>query len=334
MADFGIFRGFSENLFGDKSFAGQTPNSVGKTKDDFFNYLLDDHSNNVVGAWSNRLISSSYSGPLINIRRDSDYTEQDFYGTQYGLDINEIETFLNGSNGYVTIWYDQSGNGINLMQLVYSNQPRIAQSGVVNVNSEGNVYFTCFSNNSYMYNYTGVDIVGNAGHSVFCVMRQTTQQNTSVSDLAYFAYGAPGTGTCVRMVMEQPSQSGYGAGYRINAGNQLSDSSYVDNSLFYSYNLNYKSGINGTSPSDAPFYINGEVPNFISNAYSTSINMVKNTVYLNAGIGTSSNPGIYPANTDWGEVIMYNTDLDSTNENFEIINKQRNYWQFGAAYYI
>jgi hypothetical protein len=48
------------------------------------------------------------------------------------LDTSALTTFCSGTNGFVTTWYDQSGNGKNAVQTTAANQPKIVTSGVVN----------------------------------------------------------------------------------------------------------------------------------------------------------------------------------------------------------
>jgi len=86
-----------------------------------------------VTAFSLRLLSSSYAGKAIQVRRDSDNTTQDIGFTTNGdLDTAALKTFVGSGNGYVSIWYDQSGNGINATQTTAANQPQIMSSGVIN----------------------------------------------------------------------------------------------------------------------------------------------------------------------------------------------------------
>jgi hypothetical protein len=66
------------------------------------------------------------------VRRSSDNTEQDIGFTALGeLDTTALTTFCSGTNGFVTTWYDQSGNGRNLTQAVAIAQPQIVSSGSV-----------------------------------------------------------------------------------------------------------------------------------------------------------------------------------------------------------
>ena len=67
----------------------------------------------------------------IRVRRSSDNAQQDigFIGNE--LDTTSLLSFCGAGNGFVTTWYDQSGNGYNATQPTQANQPQIVSSGVV-----------------------------------------------------------------------------------------------------------------------------------------------------------------------------------------------------------
>jgi hypothetical protein len=74
------------------------------------------------------------------VRRSSDNTEQDFYGSVNGeLNTTAISTFCGAGNGFITRWYDQSGNNNNAGQATALNQPQIYFSGSF-VYRSGKVY--------------------------------------------------------------------------------------------------------------------------------------------------------------------------------------------------
>jgi hypothetical protein len=107
--------GIGLGLFGGSSFSG----------------LLDAYPNASV-AYSLRLLRGAYTGSAVRVRRSSDNTEQDIGFTALGeLDTTALTTFCSGTNGFVTTWYDQSGNGRNLTQAVAIAQPQIVSSGSV-----------------------------------------------------------------------------------------------------------------------------------------------------------------------------------------------------------
>lgn len=84
------------------------------------------------GAYAAFRVSSSYTGPTINVRRSSDNATSDFYADpygQFGTAVNgtgtTIESWLGTSIGYVATWYDQSGKGNHATQSTTSQQPII-----------------------------------------------------------------------------------------------------------------------------------------------------------------------------------------------------------------
>ncbi|HLZ87485.1 MAG TPA: arabinofuranosidase catalytic domain-containing protein, partial [Puia sp.] len=93
-------------------------------------------------AFSLRQLSSAYTGKAIQVRRSSDNASQDIGFTATGnLDTAALKTFVGSGNGYVSIWYDQSGNGYNATQTTVANQPVIMSGGVINRdNGQPSVY--------------------------------------------------------------------------------------------------------------------------------------------------------------------------------------------------
>jgi len=68
-------------------------------------------------AYSVRKLRTAYTGSAIRVRRSSDNTEQNIGFTALGnLDDSALTTFCSGTNGFVTTWYDQSGNANNAVQ--------------------------------------------------------------------------------------------------------------------------------------------------------------------------------------------------------------------------
>jgi hypothetical protein len=109
--------------------------------------LLDLYPNATV-AYSVRRLSSTYTGNLIRVRRSSDNTEQDIgYDSTNVLDTAALLAFVGAGNGFITTWYDQSGNANNAAQTAVLNQPQIVSSGsLLTVNSKP--CFTLSINNS------------------------------------------------------------------------------------------------------------------------------------------------------------------------------------------
>ena len=93
--------------------------------------LLDSYGDSSA-AYSLRKLSDTYSGFAIRVRRSSDNIEQNIgFDVSGNLDTVSLLSFVGSGNGYVTTWYDQSGNGRNSIQTTSSQQPEIVLSGSV-----------------------------------------------------------------------------------------------------------------------------------------------------------------------------------------------------------
>jgi hypothetical protein len=111
-------------------------------------FLLDTYTS-AAAAYSLRKLRSAYTGSAIRVRRSSDNTETDIgFSSTFGLDTTSLTSFCSGTNGFVTTWYDQSGNGANSTQTTAANQPQIVSSGsVININGNPSIQFDGLTNN-------------------------------------------------------------------------------------------------------------------------------------------------------------------------------------------
>lgn len=104
--------------------------------------LLDDYPGAAV-AYSVRRLSGTYTGSLLQVRRSSNNNVLDIgFDSNGDLDTAALTSFCSGTDGFVTQWYDQSGNGRNASQGTALNQPKIVSSGsVINLNGKPTVQF-------------------------------------------------------------------------------------------------------------------------------------------------------------------------------------------------
>lgn len=127
----------------------------------FINKLSTYSQNNVGAAFGLRLLKADYLGPIINIRRGSDNATLDFYAdskgnigtTLYGTGMTLLG-WLAGSIGYVTRWYDQSGNGRDVINTTTTAQPKIGTPILDSLSSSGKsaargIYTLYSANSSY-----------------------------------------------------------------------------------------------------------------------------------------------------------------------------------------
>jgi hypothetical protein len=93
-------------------------------------YLLDSYGSSAA-AYSLRKLSGTYSGSAIRVRRSSDNGEMNIGFTSGDLDTAALLSFVGSGNGFVTTWYDQSGNLKNVTQTTASKQPQIVDNGSI-----------------------------------------------------------------------------------------------------------------------------------------------------------------------------------------------------------
>ena len=107
--------------------------------------LLDTYTGSAA-AFSVRKLSKDYTGNCMRVRRSSDEATQDIgFDANGDVDSSAIATFVGDAYGYVSIWYDQSGNGNNATQSTTSAQPMIydrVAAAVVTENGKPAVDFT------------------------------------------------------------------------------------------------------------------------------------------------------------------------------------------------
>lgn len=80
-----------------------------------------------LGIWS-VLKTAGWNGNCLRVRRASDNAEQDIGFAGNVVDWPAADSFAGGSNLFVTRWYDQSGNGADLVQAAQSSQPVFART--------------------------------------------------------------------------------------------------------------------------------------------------------------------------------------------------------------
>ena len=159
--------------------------------------LLDTYSG-AAASYSLRKLSSSYSGNAVKVRRASDNAELDISFSNGELDTSAIATHCGSSDGFVSVWYDQSGNLNNATQSTAASQPKIydGTTGVVTENGKPAIDFDgsndglnispaiLASSQKYTFTVHAVDS-GDTTWSIFC---ETT--TTDVVPLANSGSGA------------------------------------------------------------------------------------------------------------------------------------------------
>jgi hypothetical protein len=132
-------------------------------------YLLDSYSS-AAAAYSLRKLRTAYTGNAMRVRRSSDNGEQNIgFDANGNLDTESLLSFVGAGNGFVTTWYDQSGNVYNAYQSTAINQPLIVSSGLLTTNG-GKPAIRCVSGTGLLINQISLGTT----HSMFAVIDWTS----------------------------------------------------------------------------------------------------------------------------------------------------------------
>ncbi len=139
--------------------------------------LLDLYGTDVLAAYSLRKLSSTYAGDAVRVRRTSDNSEQDIgFDSSNNLDTSSLTTFLSSSDGFITKWFDQSGNNRDGAQTSANKQFIIATAGTIETK-----------------NGLPTTKGGNSKHVAISGFPTTSQPITTFDVYAHHSAGAAGT---------------------------------------------------------------------------------------------------------------------------------------------
>lgn len=136
----------------------------------------------VLGGYGMRILSSSYSGPILSVRRSSDNSTIDIGadgGGEY-LNVAALMSHCGTGDGYVTKWWDTTGQGKHIDQSTTTRQAKIVSAGVLNalntiaaLKFEGNqgyggTQLGMFAAGSMTIMGVGQQDSGNSGNTTIC----------------------------------------------------------------------------------------------------------------------------------------------------------------------
>ena len=157
---------------------GTVPISLKQTWEevDEASLLLDTYTG-ASAAYSLRKLRTLYTGSAVRVRRASDNTEQDIGFTAGELDTTSLASFCGSSDGFVKVWYCQSGNSNDAEQTTTGNQPKIydGSTGVVTENGKPAVEFDGAS--TYLRNS---NLTTSGAHTIFTVDQYIDEDNENV----------------------------------------------------------------------------------------------------------------------------------------------------------
>lgn len=258
--------------------------------------LLLDTYTGASAAYSLRKLRSAYTGAAIRVRRSSDDTTLDVgFNVNGTLDTASMLSFVGAGNGFVSIWYDQSGNARDMSQAASANQPKIVSSGNL-ITTGGNTTMQYDGSDDYMVNFNTV-YSGNVAMTVF-----------NVVDFLTLKYSEPLS--CANTTNLQPfispfillNASQYGVYKRNTTGTVLKGTGFGTATTGLKLSTFYSSG--GTD--GAYNRINGSL---LVNNYDVNVgNIDINNIAIGALV-RSSISGYSHMNTC--EIIMYATNKSS-----------------------
>lgn len=137
--------------------------------------LLLDLYPDAAAAYSLRKLRTDYEGSAIRVRRSSDNAEQDINFVDNELDTASLLLFVGANDGFVSVWYDQSGGGNNLIQLVATTQPYIVNGGELVLDGDKpSIYF----NGTSELKSLNVESYGSLSRSIFISMNYKDSPST------------------------------------------------------------------------------------------------------------------------------------------------------------
>jgi hypothetical protein len=256
-------------------------------------------------AYSLRKLDTGYAGSAIQVRRVTDNATLDIGFVNNVLNIPALASFLGSNPGAVSIWYDQSGNGRNLVNGTATEQPIVYAGGPVIFN--GAPYFKLDGVDDRLFN-SGFDPT-NAG--------VITTFTVAVSAMST-------SNTAVFLQQDQTSGSRIGQWARFSGGISQSITFNTAQTSFTS---------NGTTVTDsAPYvytsirrstdiqsYVNGNTGGAVATTGTPIFNAAA-TVYIGRRALGEALGGLM------SEVVMYPADKTTTRAAIE--QNIRNYYGF------
>jgi len=250
--------------------------------------LLDQSfASGATAAYSLRRLKSSAT-KAVRVREDSGNTETDIGFSGGTLDTTALLNHVGSNNGFVTKWYDQSGNGNDASNSNASNQPQIVSSGtLIKENGQPTLNFS----NTKSFDISSVSAAAGS-YEVFFVVNQKDKTR----ELDYLIDSSDG-----RLIFALNSGRKGNIGYFVN-GSWKETSNTINGQQLLTFEL-----IDGTG---GTLYRNG---GSILNANYSAVSM-GNSTRIGSVNGSSFGSNL-KANIQ--EVILYANDKSSNRNDIE-----------------
>lgn len=152
----------------------------------YANPSLFDNYSNIKSIYGLVKLVNNYYGPAINVRRSSDNETIDIGFIDNDLDIDKLEYFCDGTDGFITKCYDISNNGLDAVQTTASAQPKIVENGIYlgEIKYEGAQFLRPLFNYEFdMSNYSVVSVINNYTNNYILGFTVGNNSNTFLSML-------------------------------------------------------------------------------------------------------------------------------------------------------
>ncbi len=239
-------------------------------------------------AYSLRKLNSDYTGAAVRVRRASDGAELDVgFNSDGTLDESILTTWPTGAV-YVKKWYDQSGNGNDLVQSTVARQPNLRNSLGTVQRVDGRMALR-FDSDAFDIDSTGLDI-GNLSSFIVCKYTGLTG-----SQMALALSGTTGN---KRWYAPYVQAENFNYSYA-NTLSSVSTTANTDNNLH--------SVIAGATQTDMEAFLNG--------ASVGTLTLATGIDSANDGIGSYA--GAYFMKGFIQEVVVYSSDQSERREGIE-----------------
>lgn len=221
------------------------------------------------------------------VRRDSDNTEQDC------LTLAEAVTFCGGGSGFITTWYDQSGNAKNQSQGTTTLQPRVVNSGASDggLVFDGSNDFTTLGARVTSGSITQFSFAGWIKTSSSGVQVITGEWIGGTNNASWVLYTASG-----KLVIGLSGDGGAATFYTFTSTDSVNTGAWVHIAVTY----------NATTPT---LYINGAA------ASGTAANSLPTSLFNTSAhyrLGCNDNPPAFLFTGSMFSALMYSVELTAS----------------------
>ena len=253
--------------------------------------LLEDYPGAAAAYSLRNLIDTTKN--VVRVRRSSDNTEQNFSAAE--ITDGTLTTFTGANDGFVTTWYDQSGNNQDVSQATADQQPQVVSNGVVVLN---NGKPSCIFNLDYLDSSNFITPNLSVGHTHFMVFEHISQLGNQFDADAIFCIGIKGS-SANSTRLSQLAMSG-DTGSPIDYGFATQG---VTNSISVSFTSGQKLMTGLSKDSDCELFFNT-----LSQGTSTNASVSPTVTPFFIRFGNVNWTTQVACNAHITEFILYNTD--------------------------